>query len=175
MSTSPDVSHQRAGEPSRPRYVCPYDGEAFDQKSRFERHMASAHPPRAPCAADIEKALAGIEFPKSKRELVEYAAQRVPADSDVMRAIRSLPDGTYRDAAEVAVGFGQARGPGDGAPAEREPPSVRGGHAAATEGVSAAAVAKILGGIDFPKTKSELVDHARHRQESVGWASPRSR
>lgn len=123
---------ERPGKTPAAPHVCPYDGEAFDQKSRFERHMASAHPPSAVTAADLEKALAGIDYPKSKQELVEYAARRVPADSDVMRAIRALPDRTYRDAAEVALGFGEEKAPAGAHPrVETEPPSVRGGHAAA--------------------------------------------
>jgi hypothetical protein len=71
--------------------------------------MASAHPPPAVNAADIEKALAGIDYPKSKRELVEYAARRVPPNSEVLRTIRMLPDRNYRDAAEVAVAFGELK------------------------------------------------------------------
>lgn len=101
--------------------VQPYDGEAFDQKSRFERHMASAHPPSAVTAADLEKALAGIDYPKSKQELVEHAAQREPADSDVMRAIGALPDRTYRDAADVALGFGEEKALAGAHPRVHEP------------------------------------------------------
>lgn len=37
-------------------YTCEYDRETFDEKSRHERHMASAHPPRAASAADVENA-----------------------------------------------------------------------------------------------------------------------
>jgi hypothetical protein len=64
---------------------------------------------RAVSAADVEKALGGIDFPKSRDELVEYAASRLPPDSEVLDAIRKLPDETYRTASDVAQGFGIER------------------------------------------------------------------
>lgn len=148
-------------------FQCPYDGETFGQRSRFERHMASSHPPRAPSAADLEKAVAGIDFPKNKRGVVQYAARRVPGGSDVMLAIRALPNRVYRDAADLAMAFREEKSTRRRARGEREPPSVRGGRAAARKAVSAAAVAKILGGIHFPRNKSELVAHARSASERV--------
>jgi hypothetical protein len=90
-------------------YVCLHDGEIFDQRSRFERHMAAAHPPPAVNAADIMKALAGIELPKGKQELVDHASRALPADSDVLRAIRALPERTYHSAADIATGFGDSK------------------------------------------------------------------
>jgi hypothetical protein len=91
------------------QFVCEYDGETFDQKSRYERHMASAHPPRAASAADLEKALAGIDLPETKHELVEYARSRLPPDSEVLRVIRRLPARTYRTAADIAKAFGELK------------------------------------------------------------------
>jgi hypothetical protein len=91
------------------QFVCEYDGETFEQKSRYERHMAAAHPPRAVNAADLEHALAGIDLPQRKRGLVAYAARRLPPDSKVLRAIRALPARTYRTAAEIAKGFGESK------------------------------------------------------------------
>jgi hypothetical protein len=38
--------------------------------------METSHPPSAPSAADIEKALAGIDYPKSKKDLVQYVPQK---------------------------------------------------------------------------------------------------
>jgi hypothetical protein len=146
------------------QFVCALCGEGFEQKSRYERHMASSHPPRAVSAADLEEALVGIDFPKSKPELVEYASRRLPPESEVLRVLKALPGRVYRDAAEVGVAFGEAKAPGHPRSAKQvaasEPPGRRGGRAAATEAVSAAAVAKILGGVDFPKTKAELLEHA---------------
>ncbi len=95
-------SASAAGAP----FVCPYDGEVFEQKSRYERHLASAHPDHAPTAADVQKALAGVDYPKSRDDLVAYAAATLPAGSPVLDLIRSLPDRTYHDAAEVSAGLG---------------------------------------------------------------------
>lgn len=91
------------------QYVCELDGETFDQKSRYDRHMASAHPPHAVTAADLEKAIAGIDLPKTKEELVEYAASRQPPDSEVLRVLRQLPARTFRTAADIAKAFGQLK------------------------------------------------------------------
>jgi hypothetical protein len=43
-------------------------GDGFEQKSRLERHLATSHPPQAPSAADVEKALSGIQYPRTKQE-----------------------------------------------------------------------------------------------------------
>ena len=64
---------------------------------------------RAVSAADVEKALAGIDFPKSRDELVDYAASRIPSESEVLQEIRKLPERTYRTASDVAQGFGELR------------------------------------------------------------------
>ena len=129
-------SPKEAGAGEAPRangeFVCPYDEETFDTRSRFDRHMASSHPPSVVTAADVWKALAGIDFPASKEDLVRYAEGRLPPDAEVLRVIRALPARSYRDAADVAVAFGESRAPG-GAPtagvARDEPPSRHGGRA----------------------------------------------
>lgn len=64
---------------------------------------------RAVSAADVEKALSGIDFPKGKDEVVQYAASRLPEDSPVLDAIRKLPEGTYRTASDIAQGFGEEK------------------------------------------------------------------
>ena len=74
---------------------------------------------RAVSAADVEKALAGIDFPKAKDELVQYASSRLPPDSPVLDAIGKLPDGVYRTATDVAQGFGEEK------QLEREEPRAR--------------------------------------------------
>jgi hypothetical protein len=102
-------AHEGGRRTTTARYVCEYDGETFDQKSRYERHMASAHPPRAVNAADLEHALAGIDLPKTKTGLVEHAASRLPPDSAILRAIRELPARTYRTAADIAKAFGELK------------------------------------------------------------------
>ena len=67
--------------------------------------------PMAPAvsAADIEKALSGIDLPKGKDEVVQYDASRLPEGSPVLDALRKLPDGTYRTASDIAQGFGEEK------------------------------------------------------------------
>ena len=57
-----------------------------------ERHMATSHPERAPSAADVEKALGGIDYPKVKEELVSHASQRA-SDKDLPDRVQSIPSG----------------------------------------------------------------------------------
>ncbi|MGH9986542.1 MAG: C2H2-type zinc finger protein [Nitrososphaeraceae archaeon] len=57
---------------SSSQFTCAICDQGFEQKSRLQRHMETSHPPSAPSAADIEKALAGIDYPKSKQDLVRY-------------------------------------------------------------------------------------------------------
>jgi hypothetical protein len=153
------------------QFSCVFCGEGFEQRSRYERHMAASHPPSAMSAADITRALTGFGFPAHRRELVEYASGRLPAESEVLRALKALPDRIYRDAAEVGIAFGETKAPGAPRPAgevaAEEPPSRRGGRAAATEAASAAAVAKVLGGIDFPRSRAEILAHAKQNQARV--------
>jgi hypothetical protein len=136
--------------------------------------MATSHPERAPSAADVEKALGGIDYPKVKRELVSHASQKV-SNKDLLSLLQSLPDRIYRDSAEVAIALGEVkRAQGIRASEEiaaEEPPSVKGGRAAATS-VSAATVAKVLSGVDFPKNKGELRDYAQKHMTEVKIADP---
>ena len=90
------------------QFTCEICGDGFEQKSRFERHMATSHPERAPSAADIEKVLAGIRYPKTREELVDHASQNV-SDKDLMSLVKSLPSRTYRDSAEVAIALGEVK------------------------------------------------------------------
>jgi hypothetical protein len=60
-------------------------------------------------AAEIEMALAGIKFPKTKDELVEYAASKLSSDSPVLNEIRQLPESEYRTANDVASAFGELK------------------------------------------------------------------
>jgi len=153
------------------QFTCSICGDGFEQRSRYERHLQTAHPPSAMTAADLEKALAGIEFPASQDRLVQYAGQRLPEGSAVLQAIKALPKRSYRDAAEVGIAFGETKRPEPERSAEEvaqsEPPSRRGGHAAASAAVSAAAVAKLLGGIDFPKSKAGLLEYGWHHHSKV--------
>jgi hypothetical protein len=151
------------------QFTCEICGDDFDQKSRFEKHMATSHPERAPSAADLERVLAGTWYPKTREEFVDYTSVKV-SDEDLMGRIKSLPSRIYRDSAEVAIALReikcrQVRTAEEAARTEAS--SVKGGRAATTGGaVSAAAVAKALYGVDFPKRKEELRQYAqRHAQE----------
>jgi hypothetical protein len=150
------------------QFTCTICGDGFEQKSRLERHMATAHPPSAPSAADIEKALAGIQYPKTKEDLVQYASQKASSiGQDLFDLIKSLPDRTYRDSAEVAIALGELKSGKRLRSAreieETEKPSTRGGRAAiVSSSISAATVAKVLSGIDFPKSKNDLKEYAKN-------------
>ncbi len=56
--------------------------------------MATSHPKRASSAADIEKALSGIQYPRTKEELINYASQQL-SDKDITDMINSLPSRIY--------------------------------------------------------------------------------
>jgi hypothetical protein len=79
--------------------------------------------------------------------------------------IKSLPNRTYRDSAEIAIALGELKS-GKGLRSAKQAeatgqPSKRGGKAAANESISAAAIAKTLSGIDFPKTKDSLMQYVQ--------------
>jgi uncharacterized C2H2 Zn-finger protein len=95
---------------SKLQFTCPICGQGFEQKSRLERHVQTSHPPRAPSAADVEKALEGIKYPKSKEELVLYASHKsFITGEEVFKLIQSLPDRIYRNAADVARALGEIK------------------------------------------------------------------
>jgi hypothetical protein len=127
--------------------------------------MQTSHPPSAPSAADVEKALAGIDYPMPKQELVQYVSQKSSTiRSDLVQLIQSLPERNYRDSAEVAIALGEIKsGKGIKTAQEvqfEEPSSKKGGRVAA-QVFSAAAIAKVLSGIDFPKSKENIRKYAQ--------------
>lgn len=152
------------------QFTCEVCGDGFEQKSRFERHMATSHPEKALSAADIEKALSGIQYPRTKEELVNYASGRV-SDEELMNIIMSLPTREYRDSADVAIALGEVKQKQGIRSAQQvaktQAPSAKGERAAATTSVSAATVAKVLSGVDFPKNKGELIDHAKKHMADI--------
>ena len=125
--------------------------------------------------SEIERALAGIEFPKRKRDLLEFAAARVPEDRDVLRTIQALPERIYRDAADVMSGLREI----DPAQQSRsamaieagDRPSPHGGDVAVDQARTLAALVEILRGIDYPCSKAELSSYARLHQDRVPEAS----
>jgi hypothetical protein len=152
---------------SHPQFKCPFCGKGFEQKSKLNRHTETAHPPSAPSAADLERLLGGIKYPKSKQELQSFATQRITKGSPEL-LISSLPDRIYRDAAEVGVALGELKSgkrPRSSAQiAKLEPPSKRGGkNALISPSISAARIASVLKGIDFPKSKRSVIMYARRQ------------
>ena len=92
------------------QFTCSICGDGFEQKSRLQRHIETSHPPEAPLAANVEKVLGGIEYPKTKDELVQYSSQKVSIiGKDLFDLIHSLPSRTYRDSVEVAMALGELK------------------------------------------------------------------
>ena len=142
------------------QFTCEYCGQGFEQKSRYERHLQTSHPPRAPSAADLEKAVAGVEFPASRTDLKALALSR--GDEKIASMIERLPDRDYRDAAELARALGEVVGhrqPGKGKPSRK-------GGARAMKSLSAARVTSLFEGMSFPASSAQLRSHACGRASS---------
>jgi len=147
------------------QFTCSFCGKGFEQKSRIERHIETAHPPKATSAADIETVLKGIHYPKTKKELADLAAKSIPpGNSDMLMLIESLPSRIYRDSAEVAIALGELKSgkrPRSAAQiSEMEAPSKKGGRSALnSKKISASGIASLLKGIHFPKSKRGIITH----------------
>ena len=139
------------------QFECDVCGEEFEQRSRLERHRTTSHPPRAPSAADVVQALAGIDLPQDRAGLVEHAEGR--ADDDVIQILGELPDRRYRDAAEISRALGEIRRH-EAKPAHQ--PSRRGCREA-IESDSAAALAELFRDVDFPVSDDEVRERVRRR------------
>ena len=63
--------------------------------------------------ANVTHHLKGIDFPASKRDLLQHAKKN-GADPAVMEVIRGMPDKEYGSMADVMKGFGQQQGPDRG-------------------------------------------------------------
>lgn len=139
------------------QFVCEICGATFEQKSRYERHMQTSHPRQAVSAADLEKALKGVSFPKRRNELLEAMGSE---PQEVRNIVERLPDREYRDAAEVARAFGELR-THERAP-ENQPSKTGGEHAMQTSSSpSAARFASLFAGMTFPANRAALLEHAR--------------
>lgn len=141
------------------QYLCEYCQATFDTRSDYLRHMRTSHPPRAPSAADLERALSGIAYPATPETLAGYA--RDNNEEDIAGILETLKNREYRDAAEVARAFGEIRS-GEDKPEYK--PSLRGGEAAMqTQAISAARFAQIFKGLAFPASADDLAAHAQDR------------
>lgn len=137
------------------QFNCEICGAGFEQKSAYERHMQTSHPPQAVSAADIEKALKNVKFPTMRADLEQAVSGE--KQEEIRKIIQQLPAREYRDAAEVARAFGELR-THQAAPDNQ--PSKTGGQRA-MQAPSAARFASLFAGIDFPASQADLKDHAR--------------
>lgn len=60
-------------------------------------------------AAQVAQYFEGVDFPKSKQDLIRHAEQR-GAPGDVRRVIERLPERTYQNMADVMHGLGETGG-----------------------------------------------------------------
>jgi hypothetical protein len=154
------------------QFVCPFCGKGFEQKSKIRRHIQTAYPPAAPSAADIERVLKGIRYPKTKEELFEIATRGIStATPELLDIIDSLPSRNYRDSADVAIALGELksgkRPRSEFTMSKLEAPSKKGGGMALKSGnISAARIARVLKGISFPKSKRGIIMHVRKQKDS---------
>jgi rubrerythrin len=139
------------------RHRCEICGAEFDTLSEYRRHMQTSHPKRAPSAADLEQALSGINYPASRDALARHAQDK--GAKEIADILEELPHREYRDAADVARAFGGLRAHQEKA---TDQPSLRGGKAAMQSGkLSAARLATLFSGIEFPASAESLRNHAR--------------
>ena len=150
---------------SSSQFTCHVCGQGFEQKSRLERHILTSHPEPAPSASDVEKALSGIKYPKSKEEIIDYITARpqIKVKKELIDLIQNLPELTYRDSAEVAIALGEIKSGKKIKSAKEvektESPGKKGGKVAATSSISTATLAKALSGIDLPQSQENISKH----------------
>lgn len=141
------------------QHRCELCGAQFDTFSEYRRHRQTSHPERAPSASDLESVLSGITYPASRDALAQQARDR--NKEEIANIFEEFPDRDYQDAADVARAFGRIRAH------EEKPtnqPSVEGGKAAMqTEKISAAQIASLFSGLDFPASVKDLKSHAQSR------------
>ena len=59
-------------------------------------------------ASALQKNLSGIDYPKNKREIIDYARQQGATDA-VIEALSRFDDKEYHSAAEVSQEFGRIK------------------------------------------------------------------
>ena len=87
---------------------------------------------------------------------------------DLFDLIKSLPNRTYRDSAEVAIALGELKsGKGFRTAKQAERAELK-------SSISAAAIAKSLSSIDFPKTKRSLKQYVQKHISKVKVKDPKA-
>lgn len=135
-----------------PQFNCEICGEHFRQKSALESHLMVAHPVRELTAADVEKAINGVEFPQTKMGLIEAVTEN--GDQDIVPVIEAIPDRIYEDGAEVARALGEVKRNSVTLPLQ---------HGESHDSAHfplADKVASLFSGLPFPATAEELRDYA---------------
>jgi hypothetical protein len=56
--------------------------------------------------AQVQKFLAGVDYPCGKQDLVDHAIDN-GASQDVVNMLESMPDGSYRSSADVSRAIGE--------------------------------------------------------------------
>jgi hypothetical protein len=67
---------------------------------------------KAPSAAAIAKLLTGIDFPKNKSTIIDYAEKnkmKVDEPEDIINTLREIPDKTYHNMVDVEKALGEIR------------------------------------------------------------------
>jgi Protein of unknown function (DUF2795) len=100
---------------------------------------------------------------------LQHVARRRPA-GELLRLVRALPDRVYHNAAEIAVAVGELKRRRPVTRTDSEPPSRKGGPAAARTARSAAGLARILTGTGFPAVRADLKRRARANRTAVAHA-----
>ena len=108
-----------------------------------------------------------IHYPKTKEELIEYASHK-SSNEELLNLIKSLPERTYRDSAELAIALGELKSGREfrtakEVEASEQSSKIGGKTAVKSSSISAATIAKILSAIDFPKSKDSLKQYAKDR------------
>ena len=159
---------------SSSQFTCQICGQGYEQKSRLERHVLTSHPKPAPSAADVEKVLSGIRFPKSKDEIISYITSRQEpkmVEEELFNLIQNLPERRYRDSAEVAIAIGEIKSEKKVRSAKEventESPSKKGGKRTVNAVVSVATLAKALSGIDLPKSKENIIQYVKKNRVKI--------
>ncbi|HML06145.1 MAG TPA: DUF2795 domain-containing protein [Methanobacterium sp.] len=106
---------------------------------------------RGGLTTDIERSLKGINFPAGKQDLVQQAKKN-KANSEVIKAIRNLPEDRFKSPTDVAKAWGEERR------GKQSTETHRGGITTDIE--------RSLKGINFPANKQDLVQQAKKNKAS---------